>query len=949
MQKRAISVKQNKGLALIILITVIFSAILLSFSSFIYMMAYIFNLELGLDKAILNYQNEQNQIDIYNLNMDEIAADATGFLAFEFAQNGYTSQSLEKALTHLGNYFKIYYVKTELNDNSQSASAFWYNDSRLIGIEDVPQINSSELYQLLTEGQLVWNNYNLTSHKVTDGEYVVTRWETYDVLELYDTQSIYCKSQDKTIFCVDNTTNTIVRSSDSQLLGQNLSDYIDGSELNKLKSLNANACTFVKFKNDTYGIFYSKEMDDQFTFYSYKLISNSWQNIIRSVFLPLSLVWIFVIIIYVYSRRFLALSTQDSNTAYLQFGRKKVINKDLLSHTSGLLFFALLLIALSMIYVQTLINYCTQNIEAADNLRACSESVVADSNNQENIFNDYYQSWEIVNDAIAQYYMHYPEALSDKTLTELNSFLPNTTSITVLDGTGTVQFDTDDKNGYTISVDDVDAENSIWQVIKGGSSYVGYIDSAAQTHIASRRQDSAGSIVTIHSAEALIDFENYTSIEGSILRADFGTSSKGYINFENQNEICFADPADTEVSYISNTLPDSVFDNDYAGICRLNGERMYVNTHITDSTVLVSAIALSDLVGHINYFTLIEIVITFALLYFVFFSMSVKNRESHDIVEEKHSTILSESTNEQMMDESYRKILGRMLIITLIFLVLLLLLDSSCGKNSLLSYLTGQSWHKGLNLFSFTMILFVVVGSYFAARLLLFAVTLLTGNLGPRGITIGRMSASIIRFGLLVTMFGLILIYLGVDSTALLAGAGIIGAMISMCAQQTVNDILSGFFIVFENLFNIGDWIMVGDFRGQVTGIGIRATTIEISGYTKVISNSELKNVTILGPDSRGAICMIDIAYKEDIKKVMALILDNTPRYRASIPEMIDGPFINGVQDLGDSSVTIRVWASANNENAFKVERGIRQVTKEMFDENGIEIPFNQVTVHYPK
>jgi len=90
----------------------------------------------------------------------------------------------------------------------------------------------------------------------------------------------------------------------------------------------------------------------------------------------------------------------------------------------------------------------------------------------------------------------------------------------------------------------------------------------------------------------------------------------------------------------------------------------------------------------------------------------------------------------------------------------------------------------------------------------------------------------------------------------------------------------------------------------------------------------------------------LDIAYKEDIDSVISLLRDNKEAIAKQIPAILEGPFIDGVTNMGDSSVTITIWAIAKQEKVCAVERELRRVAKKLFDENGIEIPFKQVTIH---
>ncbi len=96
-----------------------------------------------------------------------------------------------------------------------------------------------------------------------------------------------------------------------------------------------------------------------------------------------------------------------------------------------------------------------------------------------------------------------------------------------------------------------------------------------------------------------------------------------------------------------------------------------------------------------------------------------------------------------------------------------------------------------------------------------------------------------------------------------------------------------------------------------------------------------------------GAICTVDIAYREDIERVIRIIQANTDRYMSEIPEMEEAPYVHGVVDLGSNGITLRIQSYLSNQaNAARVQRAMLRVTKRIFEENYITIPFPQVVVH---
>ena len=190
---------------------------------------------------------------------------------------------------------------------------------------------------------------------------------------------------------------------------------------------------------------------------------------------------------------------------------------------------------------------------------------------------------------------------------------------------------------------------------------------------------------------------------------------------------------------------------------------------------------------------------------------------------------------------------------------------------------------------------------------------------------------------------------LNVDTGTLLAGIGILSLIVGLGAQPLIEDIISGLFIVFENVFDVGDIIIVDGFRGTVREIGIRTTRFEdTSGNFKIMNNSDLRTVINLTDHLTLVPCVVQIEYGESIERVEAVVKDHNEEIGAAIPDIVEGPFYKGVSELGASGVSLKFVARCEEANRFQVERDMNREFKLLFDAHGINIPFTQVVVHQP-
>jgi small-conductance mechanosensitive channel len=221
------------------------------------------------------------------------------------------------------------------------------------------------------------------------------------------------------------------------------------------------------------------------------------------------------------------------------------------------------------------------------------------------------------------------------------------------------------------------------------------------------------------------------------------------------------------------------------------------------------------------------------------------------------------------------------------------------------------------------------------------------GPLQRRKKTIAKVTVSIIRYLLAIISILLVLSIWGINVAPALAGLGILGLVIGLGAQKFINDLISGFFIIFEHHFDVGDKIEVQGFKGEVTSIGLKTTKIKNwKGEVKILSNGEISNLINYSRSDSLAIVEFGIAYHEDMQKTIDLLNLELPKLRLEFPVIIEDPKIVGVINLSSSSVDLRAVAKTINEEHYAVERAMRKKIKEILDDNNIEIPFPQVVVH---
>ena len=182
-----------------------------------------------------------------------------------------------------------------------------------------------------------------------------------------------------------------------------------------------------------------------------------------------------------------------------------------------------------------------------------------------------------------------------------------------------------------------------------------------------------------------------------------------------------------------------------------------------------------------------------------------------------------------------------------------------------------------------------------------------------RARTVCSLTRSILSYAavLLSVYFGLRA--LGVDVTASLASVGVVTLIIGFGAQSLIEDVLTGIFLIAEGRYNVGDILVLDDFRGKVVDISVRTTTLEDAGGNhKIINNSEIRNFQNRSQKTSLAVSTVSVGYDADLRAVEAVIADALPAmFEENRAVFLDVPQYIGVEELGESSVVLKFIVSA--------------------------------------
>jgi moderate conductance mechanosensitive channel len=188
----------------------------------------------------------------------------------------------------------------------------------------------------------------------------------------------------------------------------------------------------------------------------------------------------------------------------------------------------------------------------------------------------------------------------------------------------------------------------------------------------------------------------------------------------------------------------------------------------------------------------------------------------------------------------------------------------------------------------------------------------------------------------------LLLTELGINIAPIIASAGIAGVALGFGAQTLVKDYLSGFFMIIEDQYGVGDLVDVGPVIGTVEEVTLRITRIrDMSGVVWYVRNGEILRVANQSQGWTMASAVIPVAYSADLHKIRTIVrqvaddMVNDPETRT---RMIGRPDFAGVDSVSGEAIYVRIVAKAKASQQVPLTRELRERLKIAFDANDVVV-----------
>lgn len=179
------------------------------------------------------------------------------------------------------------------------------------------------------------------------------------------------------------------------------------------------------------------------------------------------------------------------------------------------------------------------------------------------------------------------------------------------------------------------------------------------------------------------------------------------------------------------------------------------------------------------------------------------------------------------------------------------------------------------------------------------------------------------------------------------AVGSVVGVALGFGAQSLVKDIISGFFILAEDQFSIGDVVRIAGVSGTVEDIRLRITVLrDLDGNVHYVPNGEITVSSNLTQRYAQVVVDVGVAYATDVDAALGVMTEVLTSMAEEDDGVLEKPQVLGVQELGDSAVVLRALLVTAPAERWRVRREALKRLKRRFDDAGIEIPFPQRTVH---
>ena len=260
------------------------------------------------------------------------------------------------------------------------------------------------------------------------------------------------------------------------------------------------------------------------------------------------------------------------------------------------------------------------------------------------------------------------------------------------------------------------------------------------------------------------------------------------------------------------------------------------------------------------------------------------------------------------------------------------------NESPVLSYILQGEWPRSLNIFSVSAVLFIVVFTLLATRLVKRFIELISSSLNYRYDTVAKLGNSVVQYGawlgVVISCAGM----LGFNTGTVITSAGIMTVVVGLGANSIINDILSGMFQIFEGVYKVGDIITIDGFTGTVINMGLRTTKVLDHGRVKTFNNSKISGVINLTQQLASVVQDLSFELSVPQENAQQIIREHYLPLVEKTEYIVGQIQVNGLQNFNSKSYTIRLTARCLEADRQTVEQVMRQAQISLYRQ-GLILP----------
>ena len=260
-------------------------------------------------------------------------------------------------------------------------------------------------------------------------------------------------------------------------------------------------------------------------------------------------------------------------------------------------------------------------------------------------------------------------------------------------------------------------------------------------------------------------------------------------------------------------------------------------------------------------------------------------------------------------------------------------------SDTVIAFIAQRRWEYGLNAFAIAAVIYTLCALIAILALLRFLSMLFASFMSERSKTICLLITNTLHYTSLVVFIFIALGFLGVNTRAILTSVSLAGLALTLGAQGFIADILAGFTVLTDGTYQVGDIVEIGGFRGEVSRLGMRSTTVVGQGKNvRTFRNSTIGDVTNFSRMNSWYGLSLTIPSSVSLDELEVILNEELPKVAQQSSKIISGPQYRGVESINGDKTTILILTECDQDDYNSVSRLVNREVLRIFRQHDIQM-----------